>query len=70
MMKHVSLAVSLLLVLTACKEDETTPGDGGGGPPVVNVDVLGTWKLDAQSWRSCTKPQDNLEESNLCGAAS
>ena len=33
MVKHVSLAVSLLLALTACKEDETTPGDGGGGRP-------------------------------------
>ena len=67
-MKPSSLVVSLLLVLSGCKEGDAADEEGGT-TPVENVNVLGAWKLDAQSWKTCTKPGDNLEESNLCSAS-
>jgi hypothetical protein len=48
-------------MFSGCKEEETAP--------VEDVSVLGTWKLDSQSWKSCTKPESNLDEINMCSAA-
>jgi hypothetical protein len=59
-MKYSLLLISLAVIFSNCKEETAE---------VEAVSIVGSWKLDSQTWEKCTSSDDNFKESNLCTAS-